>query len=181
MIQILCILIPLVGLTVITPFIQRKYSPKLAKRLILCMFGIYVLGNLYFTIFSRTLDSGQHLELQPFRTYGRLFEEDKVKSTATGLAALFLGNTLPIEGLILNIFLYYPIGYILPVLFPKIKPKSVIFFGLLCSLATEATQFLLKMGWCETDDVIHNTLGTAIGVWVLHLQLKYRNIQEAAR
>ena len=31
------------------------------------------------------------------------------------------------------------------------------------------------MGWCETDDVIHNTLGTAIGVWVWHLQSKRLN------
>ena len=29
------------------------------------------------------------------------------------------------------------------------------------------------MGWCETDDVIHNTLGTAIGVWVWYLQAKH--------
>ena len=31
------------------------------------------------------------------------------------------------------------------------------------------------MGWCETDDVIHNTLGTAIGVWVWLLQSKRLN------
>ena len=50
--------------------------------------------------------------------------------------------------------------------------KSPILIGCLCSIATEATQYLLKMGWCETDDVIHNTLGTAIGVWVWLWQSK---------
>ena len=79
--------------------------------------------------------------------------------------------------IILNILLYYPLGYLLPILFPKLKPKHVILIGCLCSIATEATQYLLKMGWCETDDVIHNTLGTAIGVWVWHLQSKRLNAQ----
>ena len=125
-------------------------------------------------MFSRTLDSGRHLELEPFRTYGRLFEEDKIKSTATGFATLFLSNILPVEGLILNILLYYPLGYLLPILFPKLKPKHIILIGCLCSIATEATQYLFKMGWCETDDVIHNTLGTTIGVCVWLLQSQRR-------
>lgn len=88
---------------------------------------------------------------------------------------MFLQGTLPITSLILNIFLYYPLGYLLPILFPKLNIWHVILIGCLCSIATEATQYLLKMGWCETVDVIHNTLGTAIGVWVWHLQSKRLN------
>ena len=90
-----------------------------------------------------------------------------------------MSGSVPITGLILNILLYYPLGYLLPILFPKLKPKHVILIGCLCSIATEATQYLLKMGWCETDDVIHNTLGTAIGVWVWHLQSKRLNKQNS--
>ena len=93
----------------------------------------------------------------------------------TGFAALFLDNTLPIVSLILNILLYYPLGSLLPILFPKLKPKYVILIGCLCSIATEAPQYMLKIGWCETDDVIYNTLGTAIGVWVWCLQSKRLN------
>ena len=92
----------------------------------------------------------------------------------------FLQGTPPIVSLILNILLYYPLGYLLPILFPKLKPKHVILIGCLCSIATEATQYLLKMGWCETDDVIHNTLGTAIGVWVWLWQSKRLNAQRSA-
>ena len=51
--------------------------------------------------------------------------------------------------------------------------------GLGASVATEYIQYLLKMGWCETDDVIHNTLGTAIGVWVWYLQSKLLNAQKS--
>ena len=91
---------------------------------------------------------------------------------------MFLHGALPIVGLILNILLYYPLGYLLPILFPKLKPKHVILIGCLCSIATEATQYLLKMGWCETDDVIHNTLGTAIGVWGWLCQSRKRQKQK---
>ena len=38
----------------------------------------------------------------------------------------------------------------------------------------------MKMGWCETDDIIHNTLGTAIGVWVCLWQSKRINAQRSA-
>jgi glycopeptide antibiotics resistance protein len=102
------------------------------------------------------------------------------ESTVTGFAALFLKDTSPLVGILLNILLYHPLGYLLPILFPKLKPKHVILIGCLCSIATEATQYILKMGWCETDDVIHNTLGTAIGVWVWLWQSKRLNAQRSA-
>ena len=173
--QIVCILIPLVGMTIFMPVLMRKRSSKYAKWLRWSIFAIYVIGNMYFTLLSRVPDSGQYLELKPFRTYGRLFESTTEDATTTGFAAVFLDNTMPVTGLILNTLLYYPLGYLLPILFPKLKPKHIILIGCLCSIATEATQYLLKMGWCETDDVIHNTLGTAIGVWVWHLQSKRLN------
>ena len=176
MIQIVCILIPLVAMTLFTRPLMKLCSTRQAEWLLWSLFVIYLFGNLYFTLLSREPGSGQYLELMPFRVYGHLFEpQSVVGETATGFVAMFLLGTLPIVGLILNILLYYPLGYLLPILFPKLKPKHVILIGCLCSIATEATQYLLKMGWCETDDVIHNTLGTAIGVWIWHLQSKRLN------
>lgn len=162
-------------MTVIMPIVLKKHLGKLATWMTWVVFGLYILGNIYFTMLSRTPDSEHYLELMPFRVYGRLFVASTEESNATGFVVWFLGNTMPIVGLILNILLYYPLGYLLPILFPKLKPKHVILIGCLCSIATEATQYLLKMGWCETDDVIHNTLGTAMGVWVWHLQSKRLN------
>jgi LacI family transcriptional regulator/LacI family asc operon transcriptional repressor len=75
-----------------------------------------------------------------------LFESQVEEKKASGFAAMFLQGTLPITGLILNILLYYPLGYLLPILFPKLKPKHVILIGCLCSIATEATQYLLDTG-----------------------------------
>ena len=70
---------------------------------------------------------------------------------------------------------YCPMGYLIPVVMPKLTIRQVILIGFLASAATEIIQLLLQMGWCETDDVIHNTLGTAIGAWVWHLQSKRLN------
>lgn len=162
-------------MTVIMPIVLKKYPRKLAIWMIGGVFGLYILGNLYFTILSRVPNSECHLELIPFRVYGRLFVGSTEETNATGFMVWFLGNTLPIVGLILNILLYYPLGYLLPILFPKLKPKHVILIGSLCSIATEATQYFLKMGWCETDDVIHNAFGTAIGIWAWHMQVQRQN------
>lgn len=180
MVQVFCILTLLVVMMIVTSIIKNKCIWQKRRWLMWCVFTIYALGNLYFTLVSRAPDSGQYLELQPFRSYGRLFKSGPVdKATVTGFAELFLKDTTLLVGIILNILLYYPLGYLLPILFPKLKPKHVIFIGCLCSIATEATQYFLKMGWCETDDVIHNTLGTAIGVWIWHLQSKRLNKQNS--
>ena len=181
MTQIICTLIPLMCMTAFIPFLQSKIPQKFAKWLRWSVFCIYVLGNLYFTLLSRVPASAQYLELRPFRTYGKLIENTTEQAVVTAFAALFLDKTQPIKGIILNILLYYPLGYLLPIVFPKLKPRQVILVGCLCSIATEATQYIFKMGWCVTDDVIHNTLGAAVGVWVSYTQGKQFKRKETSK
>lgn len=158
--------------------VVRLQQKNMFSLLLWVMLLIYTIVYLYFTIFSRQFGSGAYVELRPFQVYTRLFAEPiDAGDAAVGFAAKFLNNTLPIVGLILNILLYYPLGYLLLILFPKLKAKQVILIGCLCSMATEAAQYLLEIGWCETDDVIHNTLGTAIGVWVWLWQSRKRQKQ----
>lgn len=177
MMQVFCILAMVTAMSMMVVYLKRKKSKRILHNILWLIFACYLCGNMYFTILSRTPGTGVHVDFVPFQSYHRLFRtpnEGEIVSVS-GLAALVLKELLPIEGILLNILLYYPLGYLLPILFPKLKPKHVIFIGCLCSIATEATQYLLKMGWCETDDVIHNTLGTAIGVWVWLLQSKRLN------
>lgn len=174
MIQIVCILVLVMGITITTPSMAKRLTCDKYRRFLWIMFCVYVVGNMYCTTFSRVMGSGVTVELRPFMSIIRLFNEPvEGGGKVVGFFAWFMSGSAPVAGLILNILLYYPLGYLLPILFPKLKPKHVILIGCLCSIATEATQYLLKMGWCETDDVIHNTLGTAIGVWVWHLQSKH--------
>ena len=176
MIQILLIALLLGLVVVLVENASGWRDRKRFSRLMWLVFFVYILGNLYFTMLSRTFGSGTQVDLRPFKSYFELAGAVSVDfENAVGFMALFLDGTNSLDRLILNILLYYPLGYLLPILFPKLKPKHVILIGCLCSIATEATQYILKMGWCETDDVIHNTLGTAIGVWVWHLQSKRLN------
>lgn len=181
MLQIICILVIIIGLTVITPFIKNMGRERISRILLWVMFSFYISGNMYFTMLSRNPGATQHCELHPLKVYSRLFEIPREDVAATGFAAKFLYGTPPIVGLILNIFLYYPLGYMLLILFPKLKPKQIVLIGCLCSIATEAAQYFLKIGWCEIDDVIHNTIGAAIGVWVCYVQQKQFNRKELSK
>ena len=174
MYQIACILAIVVMMMVVVSVCQNNGEGK-SRYILLSIFVVFVIGNLYFTLFSRYVGQDVHLELVPFRTYVRLLlEPTAIDEASSGYSVKFLNGITTVAGLILNILLYYPLGYLLPILFPKLKPKHVVLIGCLCSIATEATQYLFKMGWCETDDVIHNTLGTTIGVCVWLLQSQRR-------
>jgi len=174
--QVVIILFLIILMSLVINYSMRQSDIRSQKKILWGISIIYIVGNIYFTLISRQIGLTSHIELMPFRAYSNLFELKLDSEQAVGSwASVFLHGILPIESIILNILLYYPLGYLLPILFPKLKPKHVILIGCLCSIATEATQYLLKMGWCETDDVIHNTLGTSIGVWVWHLQSKRLN------
>lgn len=59
----------------------------------------------------------------------------------------------------MNIFLFIPYGAILK----SLGTKHPIFIALLTSIFIELMQFVFALGLCETDDVINNTMGAAIG------------------
>lgn len=166
MVQIGMILMLLIGGARMLKRLERQLPRPAYRRMVWAAFIVYLLGNLYFTLLSRTPGTGVHLILQPFHSYVRLFEQKEYFSVdPTGFAALFLRDTSPLDSILLNILLYVPMGYCLSLLFPRMKRWHIVLIGLVCSLLTETAQFLLKMGWCETDDVLHNTLGTILGVW----------------
>lgn len=67
--------------------------------------------------------------------------------------------------IIINVILFMPIGLTLPFILQN--RKHAVLWTILCALAfstaIEAFQFIFSLGEVETDDVIFNTLGTAIG------------------
>ena len=82
-----------------------------------------------------------------------------------------IGIRQPVEGLfweftngywrdiILNILLFVPIGII-------VGKWKVVSLGFLLSASIEVIQYVFMLGKCEADDVLHNTLGTFIGVLI---------------
>ena len=57
----------------------------------------------------------------------------------------------------LNILLFVPLGFLL-------GDRRGILVGFLFSTSIEIIQFFFRLGFCEIDDVLNNTIGTAVGV-----------------
>jgi glycopeptide antibiotics resistance protein len=68
--------------------------------------------------------------------------------------------------MLMNVFLFFPYGLTIPFALPENFPHkiaSTICTGAIFSIVIETIQYIFHLGRCETDDVIMNTLGVAIG------------------
>lgn len=67
---------------------------------------------------------------------------------------------------ILNIILFMPLGFLLPVIWEEYRPmKRTVFMGLALSIIIEALQ-IFTFRLTDIDDLITNTLGTILGYYV---------------
>jgi glycopeptide antibiotics resistance protein len=83
------------------------------------------------------------------------------------------------RAMLMNVFLFVPLGLALPFIFGGKTGKRILLtllVGLLLSVTVEAIQCFVKLGMTETDDVICNTLGTAIGSCAFLLTLLWRKL-----
>ena len=78
----------------------------------------------------------------------------------------FSADSMDPIGYGLNIVLFLPLGFLLPFLWEKYHAlRHALVFGFLLSLLVEASQ-LLNIRSTDVDDLLLNTLGTALG-WLL--------------
>ena len=63
-----------------------------------------------------------------------------------------------------NILMFIPLGFFLPLLFPRLRKlgKTLLTTALIIT-AVEIIQLLTLVGSCDVDDLILNVLGAAIG------------------
>lgn len=59
----------------------------------------------------------------------------------------------------LNIILFIPLGFL-------IGGWKGLLMGFVLSCGIETVQFYGRLGYCEIDDVINNTIGTSVGVGI---------------
>jgi glycopeptide antibiotics resistance protein len=91
----------------------------------------------------------KNMILHPFWEYANLFQNFSLYSA---------------HDIVLNIGLFIPFGFSVPLCFPKMrKLKHMAFCGMLVSSCIELTQLIFSLGWCEIDDVFNNTVGACIG------------------
>jgi len=136
---------------------QTTMSAKRWTRWIyLALFIAYMVALLFITVIRPGVyDSNR--QINP-RLFVELFALIKTSGWGTFLW-LFLGN----------IGWFVPFGFLVPILFKRLRPATVVLAGLLLSLCIETTQFIFHKGVAELDDLVLNTLGVAIGYLLFRL------------
>ena len=134
---------------------DRRATKIVLGTILLFYFCIYA----YLTFFYRTPMEEIHIKLEPFWSYREAFRDGDI--VRLGVA----------RSILLNIAITIPLGFLLPGVYGCSKHKYGLSFLtiLLLSLATELIQLLTRTGLAETDDVINNVIGGAIGIigyWV---------------
>lgn len=82
----------------------------------------------------------------------------------------FVDMFYDLTGWFLNILLFVPLGFLLPFLWKDYqKAGKVILFGLCLSLGVELLQIFVIMRATDVDDLLLNTLGTALGCFAFKL------------
>lgn len=137
--------------------------------------GVYFFAVFYFTILSR-------FTIQPIDLTKKaiFFLTEKISGPAADFSAVedsinksyivvrdegSRWYTLPT--IILNILLYVPYGMMTKVLFVKKTRWQLLLIAMMLSLSTEVIQFVFHLGVFDVVDIIMNTLGAAIGLFIL--------------
>jgi glycopeptide antibiotics resistance protein len=114
---------------------------------------VYVGWLLWAAVINRNTFPDERINLRPFWTYEAISEGSKN----------LIGES------ILNVVVFLPIGFLLGFVLKKCNWYVVIIFGMMMSVTIEISQLYFRKGLCETDDVIHNTLGCMLGFYVYKL------------
>ncbi|WP_233905932.1 VanZ family protein [Segatella copri] len=134
------------SVAIVTGMLVMKGSR--AKRFVLgALLAEYYFLVLCSTVICRASVMERHVELMPFWNYPDIW--NKVDYPADLIEVL------------LNMALFVPIGFLLGGI--GFKTKKVLLMGICLSGIIEVSQFGFCKGLCETDDVIHNTLGAFLG------------------
>lgn len=158
-----------IGFIVLSVLLLRK---ALSKRLTVWFSVVYLLAITYLTFISREPAPYLRYSINPFGAARRGLEFGGGLISGLLHGDVRVANWASLKGIILNIMLFIPFGYLLPSLFPRLCWWQVILLGLAFSLCIELLQLITKLGYADVDDLINNTLGAAIGFLCYKLILK---------
>lgn len=123
--------------------------------------GIAVLGILFFTVLHRSTVNQEAVMLIPFHSF--------IEARA---------QPEKYREMLMNEFLFVPFGLTAPNVLSRLKqfwPVVItVVSAMMFSTVIELTQYYFRLGRCEVDDVIMNTIGAGIGAnsYVIASQLQ---------
>lgn len=165
---LVCVLIPTAVVYAASRVVCRKKGLVRARAdwLKLFVFAVYIAGVFYFT------GTGT---LYNIRQYG--MGTDVLQYSLVPFSAA----AIDIEGYLLNILLFLPLGFLLPLLWPNYNRFwRILLFGAALSLLIEFSQ-LLNIRSTDIDDLLLNTLGALLGFLLFRLyRLVFRRERKAA-
>ena len=157
----LLILATFIGVIAFVHFVFKHFRE--INKGMLVLFLLYLLMISYVTVFSRR---------------GRVQTDILLKFDSVE-EALRRHSLEPLQHLWLNIAMFVPIGILFPAICPQRlnKLSCVLPLGMLLTTLIETTQLMLRIGQCDLEDMIANTLGACVGLLIFRL---YRRFQSRA-
>ena len=131
----------------------------------------FLLAGYLFVLFCVTLlrrmDGWREISFHPFRAWREAWNDFSFKSWANVL---------------LNVGLFVPAGFLMPVLWEKMRKwYRTVPAALGLSLIVELVQLALARGVCDIDDLIANTLGGILGFFLAMALLGLKNKERLFR
>ncbi len=143
-------------LTVVSISMSKKKS--FHRKTVVVAFSVHLILLAYLTFLSRSAGIVYSYRLSPFAALRAVFKQD------SDSGCICLSNPEALEGIALNILLFMPMGYLLPLLFPKLRWWQVIVIGFLTTVCIEVGQLITKLGMFDLDDILNNMIGLGIGM-----------------
>ncbi len=129
--------------------LHGKKTLNLRKALIINIFTVYIFLVLYATMFARFSGITGGINLELFNSYKK---------------ALFKLSSSAWRDITLNIFMFVPFGFLLPLLSKFFyKPYFTVILSFLFTLSIETVQLIIKIGAFDLDDIFNNVLGAIMG------------------
>ena len=126
---------------------NRKWARPLAV--------VWLAGLVYAAFLMRTPYAAPRALLDPFHALKLFLKADNVA---------LLRRLQYLEGAGLNILLFVPFGYLLPLLWKRAdRWWKVVLCGFLLSLLIELIQLVTHLGMFDLDDLMNNSLGAFLG------------------
>lgn len=170
------------GLTILMVFITRQLTnslpPERFRSVTRLLLPAYLLLNLYFTLLMREPGEDYPIILTPMRSYfavlgwdiqsfhvvGQLLQGSWEEPIAFAFASLI--------GIMQNLILFIPFGFLLCGATDQPRTSRILLLGFLLSLSIELCQLVFRLGWFEVDDILHNVLGTYLGICLYRRAVK---------